>query len=423
MSKPMITPLQSIRGFRDIYDKSYVLMERIIQTAIAVVKRYGFSGIELPLLEHTPVFKRSLGDASDIVHKEMYSFLDRNEESLTLRPEGTASLVRAFISNQMMQDLPKRFFYTGPMFRYDRPQKGRYRQFYQFGIECLGVDHPYADYECIKAAVDIFENLGISGYILHLNTLGDLDSRMRFNLNFQDFLQGHKDDLSEDSRIRLITNPLRILDSKDTADQRIVANGPRLKDYLSSESKVFFDQVCTYLTNANIPFQLDDNLVRGLDYYCHTSFEFKHSNLGSQSAFGGGGRYNGLVQLMGGSDISGIGFGLGIDRLMLLLESQPFIESTPIMVIPFGDAQMSFAIHVADLLRQENIICEVSFKGKLAKDLKYAQKRNARHCVLIGPDEMAQKTVTLKHMDGSLANQSIPVKLVASVVCRQPWPS
>lgn len=406
-----MTPItQPIRGFRDIYDRPYALMERVIQTAVAVVKRYGFSGIELPLLEYTPVFKRSLGDTSDIVHKEMYSFLDRNDESLTLRPEGTAGLVRAFISNQMMQDLPKRFFYTGPMFRYDRPQKGRHRQFYQFGIECLGVDHPYADYECIKAAVDIFDALGITGYAIHLNTLGDLDSRARFNQAFQDFLQGHKSDLSEDSQIRLTSNPIRILDSKDAGDQRIVAHGPRLKDYLSDASKAFFDQVCTYLTNAQVPFQLDDNLVRGLDYYCHTSFEFKHSDLGAQSAFGGGGRYNGLVQLMGGADISGIGFGLGIDRLMLLLEKQPLIGQAPIIVIPFEDAQMGYALYVAHLLRLENIICEVSFKGKLAKDLKYAQKRNARHAVLIGPDEMAQESVTLKYMDGSSANQSITIK-------------
>ena len=407
---------QPIRGFRDIYDKSYVLMERVIQTATAVVKRYGFSGIELPLLEHTPVFKRSLGNTSDIVHKEMYSFLDRNGESLTLRPEGTAGLVRAFISNQMMQDLPKRFFYTGPMFRYDRPQKGRYRQFYQFGIECLGVDHPYADYECIKAAIDIFDELGISGYTLHLNTLGDLDSRTKFNQAFQDFLQGHKNDLSEDSQMRLMTNPLRILDSKDTGDRCIVANGPKLKDYLSAESKAFFDQLCTYLTNAQVPFQLDNNLVRGLDYYCHTSFEFKHSELGAQSAFGGGGRYNGLVQLMGGADISGIGFGLGVDRLMLLLEQQPLIEPTPVIVIPFEDTQMGYALYVAYLLRLENIICEVSFKGKLAKDLKYAQKRNTRYCLLIGPDEIAGEAVTLKFMDGSSENKIVPLKQLASFV-------
>lgn len=409
---------QPVRGFRDIYDKPYALMERIIQTATSVVKRYGFSGIELPLLEHTPVFKRSLGDTSDIVHKEMYSFLDRNDESLTLRPEGTAGLVRAFISNQMMQDLPKRFFYAGPMFRYDRPQKGRHRQFYQFGIECLGVDHPYADYECIKAAVDIFTELGITGYGVHLNTLGDYDSRMRFNLAFQEFLKDHQANLSEDSQMRMTTNPLRILDSKDAEDQRIVAHGPRLKDYLSDESKIFFDQVCTYLTNADIEFQLDDNLVRGLDYYCHTSFEFKHRDLGAQSAFGGGGRYNGLVQLMGGSDIGGIGFGLGIDRLMLLLEPQPFILPPPVIVIPFEDAQVGYAAHVADLLRQAGIICEISFKGKLSKDLKYAKKRNAHYSVLIGPDEMAQESVTLKYMDGSFPNQSISSKLLAAAILR-----
>lgn len=412
--------LQPIRGFRDIYDKPYVLMERVVQTATTVVKRYGFSGIELPLLEYTPVFQRSLGETSDVVHKEMYSFPDRNDESLTLRPEGTASLVRAFISNQMMQDLPKRFFYAGPMFRYERPQKGRYRQFYQFGIECLGSDHPYADYECIKAAVDIFEMLGISGYVLHLNTLGDFDSRAHFNRAFQDFLQGYKNDLSEDSQMRLINNPLRILDSKDAGDQRIIASGPRLKDYLSDESKAFFDQVRTYLTHANVAFQLDDNLVRGLDYYCHTSFEFKHNDLGAQSTFCGGGRYNGLVKLMGGADISGIGWSIGIDRLMLLLESQPFSATPPVIIIPFEDAQMGYALHVADLLRQENIMCEISFKGKLAKDLKYAQKREARYAVLIGPDEMAEEVVTLKYMDGSLPNQSVSFKLLASTVCLQP---
>lgn len=411
---------QPVRGFRDIYDKPYALMEHIVQTATSVVKRYGFSGIELPLLEYTPVFKRSLGDTSDIVHKEMYSFLDRNNESLTLRPEGTASLVRAFISNQMMQDLPKRFFYTGPMFRYDRPQKGRYRQFYQFGIECLGVDHPYADYECIKIAIDIFEELGITDYTLQLNTLGDQDSRARFNAAFQAFLKDHQNALSEDSRMRLTTNPLRILDSKDPGDQRIITGGPRLKDYLSDESKIFFDQVCTYLTDAHVKFQQDDRLVRGLDYYCHTSFEFKHNDLGAQSAFGGGGRYNGLVQLMGGADVGGIGFGLGVDRLMLLLEPKPFVLPAPIIVIPFEEAQMGYALYVAHLLRQANMSCEISFKGKLAKDLKYAQKRNACHAVLIGPDEMAQGNVTLKHMDGSLPNQSIASKLVVSAIEKQP---
>lgn len=403
----MTAELQTVRGFRDIYGKSYALMARVIKTATEVVERYGFLGIELPLLEYTPVFQRSLGDTSDIVHKEMYSFLDRNSESLTLRPEGTAGLVRALISNQMMQDLPKRFFYTGPMFRYDRPQKGRYRQFYQFGIECLGVDHPYADYECIKVAVDIFDALGITGYTVQLNTLGDQESRSCFNAAFQDFLKAHKDKLSEDSQMRLTTNPLRILDSKDAGDQRIIANGPQLKDYLSRDSQVFFEQVCTYLTNENVNFTLDDRLVRGLDYYCHTSFEFKHTELGAQSAFGGGGRYNGLVQQLGGVDISGIGFGLGIDRLMLLLDQQPYVEPTPLILIPFEDAQMGYVLHIANQLRQDNILCEVSFKGKLSKDLKYAQKRNARCCLLVGPDEMARESVTLKYMDGSSDNKEI----------------
>jgi len=412
----MAPVVQTVRGFRDIYGKSYSLMERVVQTAVSVVKRYGFSGIELPLLEYTPVFKRSLGDTSDIVHKEMYSLLDRNNESLTLRPEGTAGLVRAFISNQMMQDLPKRFFYTGPMFRYDRPQKGRYRQFYQFGIECLGIDHPYSDYECIKAAVDIFEELEISGYNVHLNTLGDFESRAHFNLAFQEFLQDHRGGLSEDSRMRLTSNPLRILDSKDNNDQRIIAGGPKLKDYLSSESKDFFDQVCTYLTNANVAFQIDDNLVRGLDYYSHTSFEFKHNDLGAQAAFGGGGRYNGLVKLMGGDDISGVGFGLGIDRLMLLLEQKPFVEPTLVIIIPFEKAQIGFSVYVADLLRKSGLTCEVSFKGKLAKDLKYAQKRNVSYCLLIGSDEVAKETVTVKHLNGDLPNQSVSIHTIVSML-------
>lgn len=408
--------MQTVRGFRDIYGHSYDLMAHIVQTAQTIMKKYGFEGMELPIVEYTNVFQRSLGDTSDVVHKEMYSFLDRNEESLTLRPEGTASLMRALISNKMTQELPQKFYYQGPMFRYDRPQKGRYRQFYQFGVECVGIDHPYADYEVIQSATDILKALGIDGYTLHLNTLGDQESRTAFNLDFQNFLQNYKNDLSQDSQMRLLKNPLRILDSKDAGDQKIIAQGPKLKDYLTPNAKRFFNQVCDYLSTADIPFLQDDHLVRGLDYYCHTSFEFKHEGLGAQAAFGGGGRYDGLISLMGGPDISGIGWAFGVDRLMLLLEDKDFKDVPPVIIIPFEEGQIPYALSVAHQLRTADIKCEISFKGKLPKDFKYAQRRVATYTVLIGSEEVAENFVTLKHMDSQSENKRLSINDLILVV-------
>ena len=391
--------VQSVRGTYDLYGDAKRKMKKVIATGSSVVEKYGFEEIETPIFEFTEVFARNLGDTSDIVTKEMYCFTDKGGESLTLRPEGTAGGVRAFVSNGMQQNLPVKFYYSGPMFRYERPQKGRQRQFTQFGVELLGVETPQADIEVISMAYAFLEQLGLNGQItVEINSLGDAESRDAYRTKLVSYLREHYDELSEDSKARLEKNPLRILDSKEDCDKIVVENAPLYADSLNEASKQFFAQVLQGLDALGIKYRVNNRLVRGLDYYSHTVFELTTDKLGAQGTVLAGGRYNGSVGQMGGGDVAGIGWACGVDRLSMLL-TEDVILPRPIAVIPVGDDTQQFAMKIAYQLRLAGLSVEQSYSGNMKKRMIKANKVNAAKAVIIGSDEMAQQTVTLKDLD------------------------
>jgi histidyl-tRNA synthetase len=307
---------------------------RVVGTARDLAARYGYLEMSTPIFEFTDVFRRPLGETSDVVAKEMYNFTDRGDDEITLRPEATAAVCRAFLSERLTQQVPCKFFCHGPMFRYDRPQKGRWRQFHQINVELIGVPEPLGDVEIIALGVDILEALGVLGRItLELNTLGDPASRKAYREVLVEYFSDHRDRLSPDSRERLSRNPLRILDSKEKGDRKIVAGAPQLGDYLNAESVEFFAKVKQDLDALGIAYRLNPRLVRGLDYYTHTIFEFTTEDLGAQGSVLGGGRYDGLIELLGGPPMPGVGWAGGIERLAMLLEEEP-APPRPIVVIP-----------------------------------------------------------------------------------------
>lgn len=394
--------LQPARGTRDIYGKDLSAFLFVENTARDFAKRYGFGEIQTPIFEATEVFARGVGETSDIVSKEMYTFTDRGGESFTLRPEGTAGVVRAFISEGMEQNQPVKLFYAGPMFRYERPQKGRYRQLHQVGVEVLGATAPQTDVEVLALAWDFLSALGLGPYIrLELNTLGDAESRAAYREALVAYFDGFKDQLSEDSRVRLEKNPLRILDSKDEGDKKIVENAPAMIDFLNEESRAFFESVKAGLTEMGIPFVVNPRLVRGLDYYRHTVFEFITDSLGAQGTVLGGGRYDGLVEELGGPKTAGIGFGAGIDRLSLLLQEtgkQP-TEPRPISVIPVGEDTLLPIMRTAHELRQNGFIVDMAYSGNMGKRMKKANKINACAAIIMGSDEHEKGVVTVRDLD------------------------
>ena len=394
-----MTSLNPVRGTQDILPEEGRLYRRVEETAFEVAERYGFGEITTPIFEFTEVFSRTLGDTSDIVTKEMYTFEDKGGDQITLRPEGTAGVARAFISNGLQQDLPLKLFYRGPMFRYERPQKGRRRQFRQVGVEILGVATPQADIETISIAQTFLEELGLKDYIkLELNSLGDTDSRSAYCDELVKYLSDHQDKLSKDSLERLDRNPMRILDSKDEGDQAVVVDAPRLQDNLNEASQSFFEDLCEGLTKLGIIFEHNINLVRGLDYYCHTAFEFKTSDLGAQGTVLAGGRYDGLVGQMGGPETPGIGWAAGVERLSLLLDDGAEAKR-PIAVIPVGGKAESEAMVVTEMLRKKGYRVDLGYSGNLKKRMKRANQLNAAAAVLLGEDELTRNVGTLKDMD------------------------
>lgn len=408
--------LQPARGTRDIYGKDLSAFLFVENTARDFAKRYGFGEIQTPVFEATEVFARGVGETSDIVSKEMYTFTDRGGESFTLRPEGTAGVVRAFISEGMEQNQPVKLFYAGPMFRYERPQKGRYRQLHQVGVEVLGATAPQTDVEVLCLAWDFLSALGLRPFIrLELNTLGDAESRAAYREALVAYFEQFKDRLSEDSRTRLEKNPLRILDSKDEGDKKIVENAPAMIDFLNEDSRVFFDSVKAGLTEMGIPFVVNPRLVRGLDYYRHTVFEFITDSLGAQGTVLGGGRYDGLVEELGGPKTAGIGFGAGIDRLSLLLQEtgkQP-AEPRPIAVIPVGDDTLLPIMKIAHDLRQNGFIVDMAYSGNMGKRMKKANKINACAAVIMGSDEYEKGIVTVRDLDTGDQNEIAAAELNA----------
>ncbi|OFX00824.1 MAG: histidine--tRNA ligase [Alphaproteobacteria bacterium RIFCSPHIGHO2_12_FULL_66_14] len=395
-----MSKLQPVRGTHDLLPDDYRRFRHVVDTARDVARLYGYREMATPVFEFTELFARGIGEATDVVSKEMYTFKDRGDESLTLRPEYTAGICRAFISNgELGQQLPLKVFAAGPMFRYERPQKGRSRQFHQIDIEVLGAPEPGADIEVISVAADILDRLGIlERCVLRMNSLGDPECRAVYRKVLVDYYSSHLGKLSEDSKGRLQRNPLRILDSKDEADIAINKNAPSFTDHLNQASRDFFKTVQDGLGAAGIGFEIDPGLVRGLDYYTHTAFEFVTSHLGAQGTVLGGGRYDGLIAELGGPPTAGIGWAGGIERLMMLCNEPP-AEPRPVVIAPLGAAAEAKALGIARALRRQGITVEQDFRGNMKRRLQRANKLNARAAVIIGDDELAKGVAQLKDFD------------------------
>jgi histidyl-tRNA synthetase len=392
-------PMQPVRGTQDLLPEAARRHRQVSETARAAAGLYGFAEMATPVFEFTEVFARPIGEHTDIVAKEMYTFTDRGGEEVTLRPENTAGVVRAVLSNGLVQSVPLKFFYSGPMFRYERPQKGRFRQFHQIGVELIGVAQPQADIEVIALGRRILDALGIGDrVVLELNTLGDSESRRAYRQALVSYFSARASELSEDSQRRLERNPLRIFDSKEETDQRVAGDAPAFADYLSAESRRFFDRVRAGLDRLDISYGLNPRLVRGLDYYTHTAFEFVTANLGAQGTVMGGGRYDGLVEMMGGPALPGIGWAAGIERLAMLIAEPPPLQR-PIAVVPIGEAAEEEALTLAELLRNHGCVVDLGYSGNVARRMRRANNVNARVAVLIGEEEIARNVVALRDLD------------------------
>tara|TARA_R110000787_G_scaffold46640_1_gene113148 strand:- start:8857 stop:10188 length:1332 start_codon:yes stop_codon:yes gene_type:complete len=390
---------QPVRGTHDLLPEDFARHVHVIGTARDVAARFGYAEMATPIFEFTEVFARTMGESSDVVSKEMYSFESRSGESMTLRPEYTAGICRAFISNGLQQNVPFKVFAAGPMFRYERPQKGRQRQFHQIDVECIGAPEAKADIEVIAIGASILKKLDVlKDCTLEINTLGDLESRQAYRAALVEYFSDHKASLSKDSLDRLDRNPLRILDSKDKGDRVLVEKAPLFNDYLNSFSSDFFDEVLEGLSLLGIDHTLNRRLVRGLDYYTHTAFEFVTTALGAQGAVIAGGRYDGLIETLGGKPTPGIGWAGGIERLAMLVENVP-MAIRPTAIIPVGKAAEAVAAKLAYQLRQDGLNIEMAFKGNVGKRMKRANKLNARAAVLIGEDELARNVCTLRDLD------------------------
>ena len=390
--------LQPARGTSDLLPEAMAAHRRVIDTARDAAALYGFQEMATPIFEFAEVFSRPLGDSSDVVTKETYNFTDRGGETLTLRPENTAGVVRAMISNGLTQSLPLKFFYAGPMFRYERPQKGRMRQFHQIGIEYLGPRDGLADAEIIGCGARILDSLGVlDRCTLHLNSLGDTESRQAYRTALLAFLEAHAGDLSDDSQTRLKTNPLRILDSKDQGDRAILADAPRLDAFLNDISRAHFQTVTASLERAGIAWRFDPLLVRGLDYYCHTAFEFITDALGAQGTVLGGGRYDGLSEMLGGPPVAGVGWAAGVERLAMLAGAAP-PAAPPVAVMPMDEDAGVAAYALAERLRTAGFAVDVPTGGAIGKRLKKADKAGVRMAVILGSDEVAGDTAQLRDL-------------------------
>ncbi|MDB9761866.1 histidine--tRNA ligase [Alphaproteobacteria bacterium] len=401
----MNNKLQSVRGTHDHLPEDMYKFKNIITKAENISALYGFKPMSTPIFEFASVFKKTLGESSDIVTKEMYTFNDKGNEEITLRPEGTAGIVRSIISNGLSHDMPFKAFYHGPMFRYERPQKGRLRQFHQIGIELLGTKSEQADIEIIACANNLIKALDIDkSSTLHINSLGNITERKTYTADLLLYLKNFKNKLSIDSKNRFEKNPLRILDSKSEEDIKIVKNAPKLINYLKTESKESFNKVLEGLTNLNISYKINHKLVRGLDYYNNTTFEFITDKLGSQSAILAGGRYDNLMKQMGGPDIPGIGWAAGIERLALLTTIKEDKKKN-VSIIPIGIENNILCINLADELRNKNISIDMGYNGNLKKRLKQANKISSNYAVIIGNEEVQNNNVIIRNLEtGSQEN-------------------
>ena len=390
--------LQPVRGTRDVLPDELRAHRHVFETARVTAGLYGYEEMSTPIFEFTEVFKRTLGDSSDVVTKEMYTFEDRGGEWITLRPENTAGVARALISGGLSQNLPLKVFCGGPMFRYERPQKGRLRQFHQIDVELLGVPEAMGDVEIIALGAEVLKALGVNDAVkLELNTLGDSESRAAYRDSLVEYFNAHLADLSEDSRTRLEKNPLRILDSKDEGDRHVVAGAPKMSEYLNASSHAFFASVCAGLDSLGIEYELNPHLVRGLDYYCHSAFEFTTEALGAQGAVVAGGRYDGLVETMGGPPTPGVGWAAGVERLAMLV-GDVAAEGYTIAVVPVGADMEAAGFVLTQQLRDAGFRTDMAFRGNLSKRLKRANKLGAVCAVLLGEEEAGRDCVTVRDL-------------------------
>ncbi|MBM2815881.1 MAG: histidyl-tRNA synthetase [Ignavibacteria bacterium] len=396
--------IQSVRGTKDILPDAISNWHLIEDVFRNISTLFGYEELRTPIFEKTEVFSRSIGETTDIVNKEMYTFTDRSGESLTLRPEMTAAIARSILQNSLLDaGTSLRIWYFGPLFRYERPQKGRFRQFYQYGAECIGSPNPESDAEVIFLAHQLFKSSGIGNYKLLINSLGSDENRLAYRNVLIKYFTSVKSKLSEDSLFRLENNPLRILDSKDEQDRYVIASAPQIIECLNPESKNHFDSVLSNLDASSIDYEISPRLVRGLDYYNHTVFEFQHSSLGAQDSFGGGGRYNGLFSQLGGKPTPAIGFALGVERMLLILENnqteKQATNKTDVYIVTHTHAQSQFAQILANKLRGRNLKITTDLNRRSVKSqMREANRLGAKYTVIIGENEVLSGNYMIKNM-------------------------
>lgn len=397
--------IQAIRGTKDILPSEVRYWQYLEKTASEILSKANYQEIRTPIFEQTSLFERGIGEATDVVGKEMYTFTDRGDRSLTLRPEGTAGVVRSYIQHKLFASGGvDRLWYCGAMFRYERPQAGRQRQFHQIGLELLGSQAARADVEVIAIACDILKALGLKNLSLQLNSVGSKEDRQTYRQALIDYLTPYKDDLDADSQDRLTRNPLRILDTKDQKTQEIAKNAPSILDFLGDDSRSHFEKICTLLTDLRVSYELNPRLVRGLDYYTHTAFEIISGDLGAQATVCGGGRYDGLVSQLGGVETPAVGWAMGMERLILLLEQlQPLKPQTPdIYFVSRGEKAENQALIIAQNLRQAGFKVELDLSGSnFAKQFKRGDRSGAKICLVLGDSEVEQGIIQLKNLKTS----------------------
>jgi len=408
--------IQAIRGMNDVLPEQTPVWRYLEDTARRLFAQYGIEEMRLPIVEQTDLFKRSIGEVTDIVEKEMYTFNDRNGDSLTLRPEGTAGCVRAADQHGLIFNQVQRLWYSGPMFRHERPQKGRYRQFHQIGVECFGLPGPDIDAELIIMSARLWQQLGLADAVqLELNSIGSADARSRYKQALTDYLQHHEQALDSDSQRRLATNPLRILDSKDKTTQQILTEAPSFDDFIDVESRQHFADLCAYLERAGVNYRINPRLVRGLDYYGKTVFEWVTDALGAQGTVCAGGRYDGLVAQLGGRGAPAVGFAMGVERLVLMLnalagEAVGWHSQVNYYITAMGEGVSAYAMQVAEKMRDQSQRVHIITHcggGGLKSQLKKADKSKAGFALLLGETEMAEQTVTIKPLRSGEEQQTL----------------
>ncbi len=417
--------IQAIRGMNDILPDQTPVWQYVESTVRNVLAQYGYQEIRMPIVEQTELFKRSIGEVTDIVEKEMYTFDDRNGDSLTLRPEGTAGCVRAAEEHGLLFNQTRRLWYTGPMFRHERPQKGRYRQFHQIGVECFGMAGPDIDAELLVLTARLWAAFGLEDHAsLEINSIGTSESRKVYRDALVSYLEQFRDQLDEDSKRRLTTNPLRILDSKDPQTRKLLEGAPSLSEYLDDESQRHFEQLKALLDAAGVTYTVNPALVRGLDYYGKTVFEWVTQSLGAQGTICAGGRYDGLVEQLGGKSTVAVGFAMGLERLILLLETLGLVpdevnNAADIYVTAMGDPVIASAMAVADRLRNElpgRVVVTHCGGGSFKSQMKKADRSGARYAVILGENELANGTAGLKPLRDDQPQQDVPQADLARVL-------